>query len=479
MATTQDRDAQKKKFLREYTQRFIHLVPEYLRENDSFLVFFALLCSEFNITLENIRSFNDIVNPDKVPQRFIELLGMYMNYHYQDRAPSDFNRELLMRNRKLYEDRGTEHSIIMAASHGDNEGYLGGDIFIPGYDISDELAELTVARDRIFIHSKSLLSSTSVYSDADTYRPGVLIISLAYLDPDIRNKLWEVIPAGIRLRYNIVSDLRPNKQDPEDLYNFDPPTGAAKSEGRSLTLYPYFRVVPIIEHGDKNPDDLNFYGPYRNNYPIGLDYYIEMAINSGVMKDILIHSDRTINKNSMFDENGILIGDTNDVRLLHGRKLHSGTKLVDEYIHLDNSIGVSALPLSAIRKPFELSSIPKNATYTEENEVIVIREGQVIEREVERVIEAKDAFIHSDKEELSDHSGKSVFGGTYEEIETDFSDEKMKAIKLTFTASKYTVRFESNGGSQVSSQSIGDGDVVIEPQNPKKLSYSFAGWLVI
>ena len=423
MSTTQDREAQKAQFLRDYTKRYIHLIPEYLRENDSFLVFFALLCKEFNITLDNIRSFNDLVNPDKVPRKFLDSLGMYFNYHYQDRAPSDFNRELLMRNRKLFEDRGTEHSIIMAASHGDNEGYLGGEIFIPGYDISDELAELVVARDRIFIHSKSKLSSTSVYSDGDTYRPGVLIIYLSYLDPDIRNKLWEVIPAGIRLRYNLISDFRPNKQDPEDVYNFIPPTGAAKSKEKTLTWYPYFRVVPIPQHGDKNPEGLDYYDPYRNNYPIGLDYLIEMAINSGVMKDILIHSDKTINKNRLFDENGILVGDPNDVRLLHGRKLHSGTKLVDEYIHIDNSIGVSALPLSLVRKPFELSSIPQNAPYIEHDEVVIITPGHTETHVIQHITEERDSFKHSDILKDSKHSGESVFGGTYEEIEEEYEQE--------------------------------------------------------
>ena len=275
-----EREAKKQEFLRNFTEKYIHLVPEYLRDNDSFLVFFALMCREFNITLDNVRSFNDIINPDKVPPKFIEYLGMYFNNHYIDRAPLDFNRELITRSRKLFEDRGNEHSIIMAATHGNNEGYLGGDIFIPGYEINKDLAELVVARERMFYHSKhSNFSSFHVYSDGDTYRPGVLIIILSY---DIRNKLWEVIPAGIKLRYNILIDFRPNIQDPIDLYDFDPPIGAAKSEERTLTWYPYFRVVPILEHGDLKTSV---------NNPLGFDYIIDMGVYGGFNSDILIHSD--------------------------------------------------------------------------------------------------------------------------------------------------------------------------------------------
>lgn len=350
-------------FLQEYTEKYIHLVPEYLRDNDSFLVFFALLCNEFNITLDNIRSFTDIVDPDKVPAKFLEYLGMYFNYHYQDRASEAFNRELLQRNRLLYEDRGTPHSIIMAASHGDNEGYLGGDIFIPGYDISKELAELTVGRDKIFIHSKSKFSSTSVYSDDARYRPGVIIISLAYIDNDIRNKLWEVIPAGVRVMYNLISDFKPNEQDPspDGIYDFIPETGAPKSPWGTLTWYPYFRVKPIFGHGDVNPYGYDYYDLFRNNFPIGLDLFIEMGIDQGLMADTLFHSDGTLNKRLLFDADGKLIGNYNDIRLSHGRKYHSGTMVVSDFTEYMSSIGVSAYPLSFVRRPFKLSSIPVGA----------------------------------------------------------------------------------------------------------------------
>ncbi|MDE5868066.1 MAG: InlB B-repeat-containing protein, partial [Anaeroplasmataceae bacterium] len=40
----------------------------------------------------------------------------------------------------------------------------------------------------------------------------------------------------------------------------------------------------------------------------------------------------------------------------------------------------------------------------------------------------------------------------------------------------YKVHFNSMGGSLVSSQSIEDGDKIIEPENPQKTDYNFCGW---
>lgn len=48
----------------------------------------------------------------------------------------------------------------------------------------------------------------------------------------------------------------------------------------------------------------------------------------------------------------------------------------------------------------------------------------------------------------------------------------------TPTVKKYTVTFNSNGGTAVASQTITEGGKVTKPQNPTRNGYTFAGWLL-
>lgn len=168
---------------------YMSLIPEYLRGNDDFLVFFRLLVHEFDISFENIRKFTDLIDPDKVPMQFIENLGAWLNFHYIPNASNDFNREVLTRVRNIYEGRGTEHSVLMAADHGDNPAWVGGDVFVPNYPIDDEVASLIVSNDIIFRHNKSRFSGTNVYQHGNKYGPGIVILSLPYIDGDIRKAI--------------------------------------------------------------------------------------------------------------------------------------------------------------------------------------------------------------------------------------------------------------------------------------------------
>lgn len=49
-------------------------------------------------------------------------------------------------------------------------------------------------------------------------------------------------------------------------------------------------------------------------------------------------------------------------------------------------------------------------------------------------------------------------------------------ITATYTPNKYTVTFNSNGGTAVDSQSIAYGDAIIQPPAPTKEGYGFGGW---
>lgn len=55
--------------------------------------------------------------------------------------------------------------------------------------------------------------------------------------------------------------------------------------------------------------------------------------------------------------------------------------------------------------------------------------------------------------------------------------EKAKDNSTTTTeAKKYTVKFDSNGGSKVSSKEVTSGSKVSKPSNPTRTGYKFGGW---
>lgn len=51
-----------------------------------------------------------------------------------------------------------------------------------------------------------------------------------------------------------------------------------------------------------------------------------------------------------------------------------------------------------------------------------------------------------------------------------------KTTTTTTEAKKYTVKFDSNGGSKVSSKEVTSGSKVTKPSNPTRTGYKFGGW---
>ena len=84
-------------------------------------------------------------------------------------------------------------------------------------------------------------------------------------------------------------------------------------------------------------------------------------------------------------------------------------------------------------------------------------------------------------------SGYKFLGWYLDDTEYDFESKVVEDIILTAkwkstssgeatTPTKYTVAFNSNGGSLVSSQSITKGGKVSKPANPTRGNYEFLGW---
>ncbi len=72
-----------------------------------------------------------------------------------------------------------------------------------------------------------------------------------------------------------------------------------------------------------------------------------------------------------------------------------------------------------------------------------------------------------------------IFKGWFLEDKTyDFNSVIEKDIELTAKWERitYTVKFNSNGGSNVTSKTIGEGDKVTKPGNPSREGYAFVEW---
>lgn len=72
-----------------------------------------------------------------------------------------------------------------------------------------------------------------------------------------------------------------------------------------------------------------------------------------------------------------------------------------------------------------------------------------------------------------------IFKGWFLEDKTyDFNSVVEENIELTAKWERitYTVKFNSNGGSNVTSKTVGEGDKVTKPNNPSRTGYAFVEW---
>lgn len=293
--------------------KYMTLIPEKYKENENFLVFFYLLITQFNINEENIRNFTNLINNDKVPMKFLQNLGAFVNYSYQHLAKNDFNRELSMRMHNIWEQRGSKKSIVDAATYGDNIGWVGGDLWIPGYYKPSAIAGFELPRDRIFRHSVSKFSSTHVFEDGKTYMPGVILLSVPNLTRLVKKRIYEVTPAGRKYIFQIESSFFPNDGiDKLDIGSYN-----------ELSFYKRMRVYPK-DINEENP-------PYDRDTDIDFTYEIDMMANMDEFFNILIHSEN------------------------RGKKYHSGHLTNITNYGYEMNMSASMLPVSFLSHKFPVN----------------------------------------------------------------------------------------------------------------------------
>lgn len=85
-------------------------------------------------------------------------------------------------------------------------------------------------------------------------------------------------------------------------------------------------------------------------------------------------------------------------------------------------------------------------------------------------------YIGDEKVDLSKPFEKDVtIVAKWEKEKTD-TEKKNSTTEEKPTVTKYTVTFDSNGGSKVSKQTIESGKTATKPSNPTRSGYTFKGW---
>lgn len=181
------------------------LFPEALKGHPQYKVLIDLATQEFTKIDDFIKMMSFYSNIDRCPEEFLQHLADIIGFQYNKNLDDIAQRECM----KMYMSEaipsvGRPNDLINMATYGDVEGYLGGDLFVPGTKPDYPLATVTMARNRLYTHSKSQRSGTDVYP-SEIFREGVILITVTRLNEVIMNNVEKVKPAGLLVVYQVMS----------------------------------------------------------------------------------------------------------------------------------------------------------------------------------------------------------------------------------------------------------------------------------
>lgn len=184
------------------------LVPHVLLEDKDYKVFLDLISVISSDIKELIIKFPELVDIDNAPEIFLPKLTALIRYKYRYDINEDVQREIIKRIISIYRDRGTDDAIIMAATYGNDPLWIGSHVFLPGADTTKDRATITHPVNLIFRHNISRHSGLHRFADATRWTAGTLIINVTYIDDQIREAIKKVIPAGLRIYFDISSQFQ-------------------------------------------------------------------------------------------------------------------------------------------------------------------------------------------------------------------------------------------------------------------------------
>lgn len=179
--------------------------PEALKGHPQYKVFIDLANEEFTKVDDLIRTLCFFSNIDRCPEEFLQHLADIIGFQYNKDLDEVAQRECM----KLYLQEcttsvGRVEDLTNMATYGDVVGYLGGNLFVPGTKPFRPMATLTMARERIYTHSKSKRSDVDVYP-SEIFREGVVLITVTRINEVIMDRVEKVKPAGLLVVYQIAT----------------------------------------------------------------------------------------------------------------------------------------------------------------------------------------------------------------------------------------------------------------------------------
>ena len=111
---------------------FEKFFPSTMRESEDFSVFIKLANNELSTIQDTITLMETLTNIDRTPSEFVKSIGSIIGFTYVDSYDENVQRECIKSVWEARKEIGTHHALVMAATYGDIDGYLGGDLFIPG-----------------------------------------------------------------------------------------------------------------------------------------------------------------------------------------------------------------------------------------------------------------------------------------------------------------------------------------------------------
>lgn len=183
------------------------LFPQHLQENIDFNIFIDMTAEELGQVADYIELFSALGAVDSTPERFLKDLSHTIGYDYTESQDADLQREAIKRIFSVYEQRGTEESILKTADYAKSFDWVGGDIFLTKNDVPIRYAKIFYPNRHLFRHSMSDHSGADKYSDAKRWREGVVILRLDIINKRVRDAVREVIPAGVKYFFDIYAEI--------------------------------------------------------------------------------------------------------------------------------------------------------------------------------------------------------------------------------------------------------------------------------
>jgi phage tail-like protein len=178
-------------------------VPQVINDSEEFNIFLKII-KEVSDDIRNlIISFPEIVDIDNAPELFLPKLSYLLGYSYDYSIDIDVQREIIQRLIEIYKSRGTDESIIMAATYGSDSKWAGDHLFLPGATKTQDKASITYPVTNLFRHDISEFSSNNVYANGELWREGTLLISVSYIDQKIIDAVAKVLPAGLKVYFQV------------------------------------------------------------------------------------------------------------------------------------------------------------------------------------------------------------------------------------------------------------------------------------